>query len=300
MFDRYDSILVGGSGFVGTQLGLRLAGRGERVLNLSRHHPKEPTPGVDFSAVDFGSQKKTVHQTLPRTDSLVILIGQIGPDFDPAADRRALKAIIDLVNVQKESMKVLYCSTVLVYGDCEAPAQESDSLSPVEPYAQHKAENESLLKNLLAKRHHLGILRIANVFGDIRSRGFVSLVMNRILVPSSGVFRVNGDGKQERDYIYVDDLAEAIDAVKSGLDGWDTVNVSTGTSRTLLAVIDAVQSVCKKDLPFEVTQQSVAEASKIRISNGRLREVYAYAPRHTFEKGLALMWNRALAVKLPT
>jgi UDP-glucose 4-epimerase len=295
MLDQYDSILIGGSGFVGTRLGMHLAGLGERVLNLSRHEPEVAVSGMDFVNIDFGNPEAVAQFVFPPTNALIVLIGQISPSFDPLADRRALKAIIDEVNVQVKPVKVLYCSTALVYGDCEVSAQESDPLRPIEPYAKHKAENEDFLKNYLAPYHHLGILRLANAFGDIRSRGFISLVMTQLLSHSSEVFRVNGDGKQERDYFYVDDLAEAIVAVKSGLAGRDIVNISTGESRTLLSVLEAIQSASGRKLPFEVTHQPVVEATKIRVSNERLREIYGYTPRHSFTEGLERMWEEAVA-----
>lgn len=297
MLDRYDSILIGGSGFVGTQLGAHLTRTGERVLNVSRRPPAEPVVGADFVLIDFENQEAVASFTLPHADSIIILIGQIGPGFDPESDRRALRNIIDLVNAQTEPMKVLYCSTTLVYGNSDTQAEESDPLQAIEPYAKHKAESEDYLKKHLAPLHHLGILRLSNVFGDTRSRGFVSLVMNRILASSTEKFRVNGDGNQERDYIYIDDLVEAIASVKARLVGNDTVNIATGESRALLSVIELIQSVCERKLPIEITHQQVIEAAKIRVSNKRLREVYGYEPHHTFVEGLTLMWNRALAEK---
>ncbi len=298
MLERYDSILVGGSGFIGTRLGVYLAGRGERVLSLARHQPEESVLGVDFMKVDFGNPEEVARFVLPQTDSLIILIGQIGPGFDPETDRRALQAIIDCANAQADPIKVLYCSTALVYGDCEMPAHESDLTKPIEVYAKHKLENETFLKDSLAERHHLGILRLANVFGELRSRGFVSLVMNRLLVSSTEKFRVNGDGNQERDYIYIDDLAEAIASVKARLVGNDTVNIATGESRTLVSVLGTVQSVCSEKLTFEVNHEPVLEATRIRVSNIRLREKYGYVPRHTFAEGVALIWKHSRAIKM--
>lgn len=297
MLKQYDSILIGGSGFVGTRLGAHLAGLGERVLNLSRHQSGDSLSGMDFAKIDFENQEEVANFILPPTASLIILIGQIGPEFDPQSDRQTLRTIIEIANAQAEPMKVLYCSTALVYGNSDKPSRESDLPQPIEPYAKHKAENEVLLENSLARHHQLGILRLGNVFGDTRSRGFVSLIMNRFLAPGTEMFRVNGDGNQERDYIYVDDLAEAIAHVKTGLKGRDTVNVATGESRTLLSVLDTVQSVCDRKFLFEVTHEPVIEATKIRISNVRLRERYGYIPRHTFAEGLALMWEHTLTTK---
>ncbi|MFA9262139.1 MAG: NAD-dependent epimerase/dehydratase family protein [Undibacterium sp.] len=297
MLERYDSILIGGSGFVGTQLARHLVAAGERVLNLSRHQTKEPVSGVDFAQIDFKNQESLTDFILPQADSIIILIGQVGPAFDSESDRQALQAIVNLVNAQANPIKVLYCSTALVYGNCNKPALESDPLRPIEPYAIHKSENENFLKKHLAPQHSLGILRLSNVFGDIQGRGFVSLIMNRLLVPGTDVFRVNGDGDQERDYIYVDDLAGAITSVKGGLKGQDTVNIATGESWSLIAVLDTVQSVSGKELLFKVTHKPVVEAVKIQISNDHLRERYGYTPRHTFVDGLKLMWERACTVK---
>lgn len=295
MLEYYDSILIGGSGLVGTRLGAHLAGTGERVLNLSRRQPGDSESGVDFTKIDFENQKETAGFILPRTGSLIILIGQIGPGFDPESDRRALRTIIELANAQTEPMKILYCSTALVYGNSDTPSRESDLIQPIEPYARHKAENEVFLMEHLASQHYLAILRLSNVYGDMRSRGFVSLVMNRLLEPLPEPFLLNGDGNQERDYIYIQDLVEAIAAVKKQLSDHDTVNIASGESHSLLSVIQIVQAVSGKKLPFVVTHKSVMEATKISISNERLLKKYGYAPRYSLEQGISLMWKSALA-----
>lgn len=295
MQDRYNSILIGGSGFIGTRLAVSLAKQGERVLNLSRHTPRKPAVGVDFFELDFTDERGTKPFLLPRTEVVVILIGQTGPHFNPEADRLALHAILSKVNAQSEPVKVLYCSTALIYGDSDTPSRESDPTHPVETYARHKAENEVFLREQLAPQHHLAILRLSNVYGDTRSRGFISLIMNRLLEPLPEPFSLNGDGNQERDYIYIEDLVEAISAVKAGLCDRSTINISTGESHSLLSAIKSVEVVSGKKLSFSVTYKSIVEANKIRVSNERLSKVYGYTPRHTFMEGLRVMWETAQA-----
>ncbi len=295
MHDRYNSILIGGSGFIGTHLAVSLAKQGETVLNLSRHASKKPVAGVDFFELDFTDERSVRSFLLPRTEAVVILIGQTGPSFNPEADRLALQAILSKVNAQSEPVKVLYCSTALVYGDADTSSRESDPIRPVELYAQHKAENEVFLREQLAPQHHLAILRLSNVYGDARSRGFISLIMNRLLEPLPEPFSLNGDGNQERDYIYIEDLVEAISAVKAGLCDQSTINISTGESHSLLSVIQSVEVVSGKKLLFSVTHKPIAEANKIRVSNELLSKVYGYTPQHTFIEGLRAMWEAAHA-----
>lgn len=293
MHDRYNSIVIGGSGFIGTHLIASLAEQGEAVLNLSRYAPKKAVGGADFFELDFADESSVTSFSLPRTEAVVILIGQTGPHFNQETDRSALQAILNKLNVQSDPVKVLYCSTALVYGDSDTPCHESDPIHPVEAYARHKAENEVFLREQLAPQHHLAILRLSNVYGDTRSRGFVSLIMNRLLEPLPEPFSLNGDGNQERDYIYIEDLVEAISAVKAGLCDRSTINISTGESHSLLSVIQSVELVSGKKLAFSVTHKPIVEANKIRVSNERLSKVYGYTPRHTFMEGLRVMWGTA-------
>lgn len=295
MQDRYDTVLIGGSGFIGTHLSHYLTESGERVLSISRHLPDQPIPGIDSVAIDFSDPTSAKEFSLPSCQSVIILIGQVGPGFDPNKDREALSAVISVINAYGGSLKVLYASTALVYGNCEAPAHESDPLRPIEPYAVHKAENESLLKKSIDPRHSLAILRLSNIFGDIRSRGFISLLVRSLQEPgrSIGKFIVNGDGKQERDYLFIDDLVAAFLAVKSRLTGSDVINISSGESRTLLSVIEAVRQVSGKQVDFDLNNQPINEAQVIRVSNKHLAEVYGFTPQLSFKEGVAEMWQRS-------
>jgi|GEM_PF-2054909 len=289
---RYDTVVIGGSGFVGTKLATYLAERGERVLDLSRHISAVPIRGVQQKVIDF-SRPLSESERIPEFDTIIILIGQTGPSFDPVADRQALQNLVSLINLRKHPVKVLYSSTALVYGDCSDPAIESDDIKPIESYAKHKAENEAFLLAQIAPQHQLGIFRFSNVFGDIRSKGFIALIMNRLLANPTNVFPINGDGNQERDYIFIDDLIEAIAAVKTKLRGRDIINVGSGESRSLSSVLQSVTVVSGKMLLFEVTHQPIIEARNVRISTERLRSVYGYVPKHTFLEALQLMWEKA-------
>ncbi len=86
--------------------------------------------------------------------------------------------------------------------------------------------------------------------------------MNRLRAHhSSEKSEINGDGNQENatTFMWID-LAEAIrNHVKTGLEGRDTVNVAKEQGRTLLSVLDTVQSVCESKVPFEVTHEPVID-----------------------------------------
>ena len=112
---------------------------------------------------------------------------------------------------KKNNFKVVYASSSSVYGNPEKiPIKESDSKNPINPYAETKLEKE----RLAIKYSEMGVkvigLRYFNVFGKGQSKeyaGVLKLFLERIrdkLPP-----KINGDGSQFRDFVYVEDVADA-------------------------------------------------------------------------------------------
>ena len=137
---------------------------------------------------------------------------------------------------KKNDFKVVYASSSSVYGNPEKiPIEESDSKNPINPYAETKLRKEELA----AKYSKIGVkvigLRYFNVFGKGQSKeyaGVLKLFLERIrdgLPP-----KINGDGTQFRDFVFVGDVAEAnIMSMKSEVNH-EFFNVGTNTSITIL------------------------------------------------------------------
>ena len=137
---------------------------------------------------------------------------------------------------KKNDFKVVYASSSSVYGNPEKiPIVESDSKNPINPYAETKLRKEELA----AKYAEMGVkvigLRYFNVFGKGQSKeyaGVLKLFLERIrdeLPP-----KINGDGTQFRDFVYVKDVVDAnIMSMKSEVNH-EFFNVGTNTSITIL------------------------------------------------------------------
>jgi len=137
---------------------------------------------------------------------------------------------------KQNNFKVVYASSSSVYGNPEKiPIKESDSKNPINPYAETKLEKEELA----IKYSKMGVkvigLRYFNVFGKGQSKeyaGVLKLFLERIrdnLPP-----KINGDGSQFRDFVFVEDVADAnIMSMDSNIDH-EFFNVGTNTSITIL------------------------------------------------------------------
>jgi len=143
---------------------------------------------------------------------------------------------------KKNNFKVVYASSSSVYGNPEKiPIKESDSKNPINPYAETKLKKEELASKYAGIGVKVIGLRYFNVFGKGQSReyaGVLKLFLERIrdeLPP-----KINGDGTQFRDFVYVEDVANAnIMSMDSNVDH-EFFNVGTNTSITILELAKTI------------------------------------------------------------
>ena len=143
---------------------------------------------------------------------------------------------------KKNRFKIVYASSSSVYGNPKRiPIKESDDKNPINPYAETKLKKEELA----VKYSKMGVkvigLRYFNVFGNGQSNeyaGVLKLFLERIrkeLPP-----KINGDGTQFRDFVYVKDVANAnIMSMESKINH-DFFNVGTNTSITILDLANTI------------------------------------------------------------
>ncbi len=290
MFKHYDAILVGGSGFIGSPLGKILSKKGERVVSISRHRSAR-RPEADELILDV-ADSVALTKSFPVGEVVYILIGQNNPHFDGEQELTTLKSLIVVLN-QRRPKKVFYLSSALIYGETEEPATESAPCKPEDQYSRFKYAAEELLRRDLDQRILLGIVRLANVYGGQKNRGFVGLVISRLLRGNDERLIVNGDGLQERDYIFIDDAVSAIASVAKMISHTDIVNIATGKSYTLLALLDQVFRITGRSFPYEKNDSCPAEVKKSRISNEKLSKDYRFLPTYSFETGLRETYARS-------
>ena len=137
---------------------------------------------------------------------------------------------------KKNNFKIVYARSSSVYGNPQRiPIKESDNKIPINPYAETKLKKEELAM----KYSEMGVkvigLRYFNVFGKGQSKeyaGVLKLFLERIrdkLPP-----KINGDGTQSRDFVYVEDVAYANILSMESEVNHEFFNVGTNTSITIL------------------------------------------------------------------
>ena len=239
-------IVTGGAGFIGSNIVKKLVARGDEVTVIDNLNT-----GKEKNLASIKEKIVFLKDSILNID----LLEKHTEGIDGVFHQAALASVQDSflkpeeyndVNVngtenilkiaKKNNFKVVYASSSSVYGNPEKiPIKESDRKNPINPYAKTKLEKERLAK----KYSQMGVkvigLRYFNVFGKGQSKeyaGVLKLFLERIrdeLPP-----KINGDGSQFRDFVYVEDVADAnIMSMDSKIDH-EFFNVGTNTSITIL------------------------------------------------------------------
>jgi UDP-glucose 4-epimerase len=239
-------IVTGGAGFIGSSIVKKLVARGDDVTVID-----------NLNTGKEENLKSVIDKITFLKDSILNreLLEKQSQNIDGIFHQAALASVQDSfskldeyhnVNVngtenilklaKKNDFRVVYASSSSVYGSPERiPIKESDKKNPINPYAETKLKKEQLA----IKYSEMGVkvigLRYFNVFGKGQSKeyaGVLKLFLERIrdkLPP-----KINGDGTQFRDFVYVEDVADAnIMSMDSDINH-GFYNVGTNTSITIL------------------------------------------------------------------
>ena len=245
-------IVTGGAGFIGSNIVKKLVARGDNVVvidnlntgkeeNLSSVKDKIIFLKDDILNVDLLEQHTNEIDGIFHQAALASVQDSFSkPEEYNNFNVNGTENILKLA--KKNDFKVVYASSSSVYGNPEKiPISESDSKNPINPYAETKLKKEKLAE----KYSQIGVkvigLRYFNVFGKGQSKeyaGVLKLFLERIrdqLPP-----KINGDGTQFRDFVYVEDVADANIMSMDSEVNHEFFNVGTNTSITILELAKTI------------------------------------------------------------
>jgi UDP-glucose 4-epimerase len=222
-------MITGGAGFIGSNLAWRLVELGANVLivdslipdyggNLFNLHGLENRVTLNVADVRQGS---TMNYLVRGCDVIFNLAGQVShidsmrdPHTDLEINCRSQLTLLESCRAHNPRVKVVYAGTRQIYGRPERlPVDETHLVRPTDINGINKAAGENyhiVYNNVFGVR--ACSLRLTNVFGPrqlIRHsrQGFIGWFIRLAL--EGREIQVYGDGSQIRDFVYVDDVADA-------------------------------------------------------------------------------------------
>ena len=230
-------MVTGGSGFVGLHLLAQLHKLGARVTTLEADIGDKPSVS---KAVE---QQQVIFHLAAHSGALA---GNRFPVKDMEVNCKGLLILLECCRRINPAVRLVFASSRLVYGIPQSlPVDETHPTYPTSIHGIHKltAENYLRLYNQLYGLPTVS-LRITNAYGPHsvsknRQHGILNIFMQLAL--RNQAIRIYGDGSQLRDFIYIDDLVEAMLRVAPHPNTYgDLFNVSSGRGISLLEAAETV------------------------------------------------------------
>jgi len=299
-------LVTGAAGFLGSALANRLVAEGHTVVGLddcSTGDPATLSPEVHFTRGDINDRPK-LWTLLQEVDCVYHLAARVlVPEsilYPREYNHVNVGGTVTLMEAMRDVgvRRVVFISSGAVYGYQEQqPVREDAVPNPRSPYAVSKLAAEYYVRTIGAL---WGIetvcLRVFNAYGP----GQHLPPVHAPVVPNflrqavqEGTLVVHGDGSQTRDYVYVDDVVEAMLAAATASDVDQTIiNVGSGRETSVRELVRLVLEVTGTQP--EVVYNPRADGGPARLcADIRLAaEKLGYRPRVSLEEGLRLTLER--------
>ncbi|MBA3672849.1 MAG: dTDP-glucose 4,6-dehydratase [Gemmatimonadaceae bacterium] len=321
-------IVTGGAGFIGSALVRRAVGAGHEVLTLDKLTYAGTRAAL--AAVDGAPNHRFARGDITDRELVRSLLADFRPTtlFHLAAESHVDRSIdapaafieTNIVgtfvllgealsywrSAPESAFRFLHVSTDEVYGSLGEHEQftEESPYRPTSPYSASKAASDHLVR---AWYHTYGlpvvVTNCTNNYGPFQfPEKLIPLLIQRAL--SGRTLPVYGDGRQVRDWLYVDDHVEALLAVaERGVIG-ETYGIGGGAERTNLDVARSIGALLDELAPdplgdharrIEFVADRPGHDRRYAMCTAKLRRELEWTPRESFESGLrrAVAWYLA-------
>lgn len=289
-------VVLGGSGFIGSQVVGLLANRGHAVTVLDIARPVEPVEGVQYVIGDWHS-RETLDDALTGAEVVYQFIWATVPTTSATSLSQGLQAnVLPSLHlfqacVEHNVGRVIFSSSGgAVYGPTDIlPIPESHPLNPISGYGLTKMIVEHYL-DLVYKSQglHYVIGRPGNAYGRGQRTDGVQGVIGRLLwcAEHQHPFTLYGDGAIVRDYIAVEDIATAFVSLLDVDDTPQVFNIGTEQGTSIRALIGKIEALTGKQIAIrqEAARWFDVPANVLDIS--RIRSLTGWQPQHTLDEDL--------------
>jgi nucleoside-diphosphate-sugar epimerase len=301
-------IITGAAGFIGANLALRLVREGHEVHLLVR-------PGSDSWRLAAVRHDARLHRVdLADEETLRAVVGQIKPDwiFHLAAHgaypsqtdihRMVQTNLTGTINLVEACLRtgfetLVHTGSSSEYGFKDQAPSEDERLEPNSGYAVTKASATLFCRHIAQSRKvQITTLRLYSVFGPYEEP---SRLMPRLILRGlRGMLPPLADPNSARDYIYVDDVSDALllAAANPGPERGAIFNVGTGVQTSLREAVEIARRLMgiRAEPAWGTLPARQWDTSTWVSQSHKFRDLHRWAPRYSFEHGFETMirWFR--------
>jgi len=295
-------LVTGASGFIGSYVTERLLNDGNDVNILDHHvYNKNLSDNILENCNVFEGDirdESIISKAIKDCEIIYHFASLVGVDayskykvLTMEIEESGLKNICKYA-IENRCQKLIYPSSSAVYGRqvVNGALNEEILSAPISNYAIAKRYNEIYLESLYEEQKLNSIcLRIFNVYGP---RQDARLVIPEFIEKAlnNEPIEIFGDGKQTRDFIYIDDVVTAALYAAKKINRYEIINVASGTENSIRSVAESVveniqsrSCINYKNLP---KNRNSFEVNKCIGDITKLKRLTGFVPRMTIESGI--------------
>jgi nucleoside-diphosphate-sugar epimerase len=297
-------LVTGGFGFVGSHLSEELVNQGHDITiidNLSNGQLSNIAKIKDkvtayISQVEqlqsavFNDQFDGIFHlaTAPRSSSLA------DPMRDIESNCKGMIAVLELA--KRNGAKVVFTSNSGIYGSSDdgSAINEGSFNNPTTPYDANKLVSEYYCKiyyNIYGVKSTL--VRFATVYGErqkvnekLNWKPLVATFVKNVI--NNENVKINGDGEQTRDLIYVKDAVQGVlRAMDSSVDNADIFLLSTNTETSVKQVLHLVEEITGKKANVSYDAPLKGDIKRMRYDYSKAKDYLGFEPKFTVRDGIS-------------
>jgi UDP-glucose 4-epimerase len=277
-------IILGGSGFLGKSLHSELKKESFQVKTMIHAN------NVESKSEKFKGNvlsKSSLDPNISKGDTVINLVGQFSGDVSNFINLN-IEGGLNILNtcVKKKASHLILISTINVYGEnIVHPSKETDIPKTKNFYGVVKLATEKIYENY-AKVFGLNvtILRFSHIYGPGKKVGIIS----DLLSPKNKSYNLFNNGKQQRDFIYVDDAVNGIiQAINLHKKGFSTFNISSGIRYSTKDLVKMIEKISNRKMKITLNPK-IPDEKCIWADNSKAEKILKFKPRINIKKGLQL------------
>ena len=302
--DKDTYLVTGSSGFIGYNLCNYIIKRGHNVFGLDLdeknnnlkkwRNEKLNKIGVKTFCVDISDKYQLddfKNKNNASFKSIFHLAGLAGvrrsleiPEKYYDANLRGTLNILNLAShINVDSL--VFSSTSSVYGGNKDSSKETDNLNPISPYANSKLLAEKICKlHSISNSLNVSILRYFTVYGkagrpDMSILRFIDNIFNE------NPITIYGDGNQERDFTYIEDVCDAT-FKSSRLIDFNILNIGNSKPVKLNDIVNIIEKKLNKKAKIINEPKNNMDVFKTHADNSKAMNLLKWVPEINIEKGI--------------
>ena len=305
-------LITGGCGFIGLNL-IDFLNRKQPNINITvldnlSVGKKEHLDAfdVDFIEGDIRDQG-AVNRALKGVDKIVHLAADTrvlesikNPDLNFDVNVVGTYNLLRAAHLNSIRSFVMASTGGAILGDAISPVHEEMTPHPLSPYGASKLMAEGYLSAFAGSYGmHTVALRFSNVYGkNSFHKGSVIAKMFKTALCNE-VFEVYGDGSQTRDYIFVEDLSEAIYKASNLSQGGEVFQLGTGVGTSLNKLIELTRKIIQPKYQLPVMNKAFRQGEVVfnYTDIRKAKRELSFHPAYQLPEGLSKTWDWFLSKK---